>query len=134
MADDREALRHGEGACLYASRSSQLQERGPLFHAPRGRHGDVGELGGDEDAVQPRGCTSPITKYWLFDVDDKEHPALGDLREALATRGVLRGEIPSKKGVHLIAEPFDTRGIVVPADIAIHKDNPTNLYIPDGAD
>jgi len=39
--------------------------------------------------------------------------------------------IPSKNGVHLITRPFNTQqfGMKYP-EIEVHKDNPTNLYIP----
>lgn len=74
-------------------------------------------------------------------------------------RPLLRAIIPSKKGVHYISDPFDVRRLVdgmpgsmdlrgvalkhsadgdVVADldahqISLHKDNPTNLYIPQSA-
>lgn len=39
--------------------------------------------------------------------------------------------IPSKSGFHLITTPFDTREFVKKyPEIEIHKNNPTNLYIP----
>lgn len=91
------------------------------------------------------GITSPEKKIWLFDVDiiNKWTEAFGDkLKEA----GNLLATIPSKKGKHYITKPFDTRLIelyyqelginISPGieEISLHKDNPTNLYIPNGAD
>lgn len=39
--------------------------------------------------------------------------------------------IPSSKGVHVITKGFDTRKFVENyPDVEIHKNNPTNLYIP----
>jgi hypothetical protein len=91
------------------------------------------------------GITSPNTKLWLFDVD-----VINDKTIAFANRLEREGHhistIPSKKGLHHICKPFDTRIIelwyrelglnttVGVEEISLHKDNPTNLYIPDGAD
>lgn len=98
------------------------------------------------------GTTAPIEKRWLFDVD-----RIGDrsnaFAKALALEGHLIARIPSKKGEHLITRAFnvnllvggvhvDGAGFVYndaddeddpPRTIQLHKDNPTNLYIPDGA-
>lgn len=88
------------------------------------------------------GTVGPNKKLWLFDVD------VIDLRseqlvKALTERGVFRSRIPSKKGEHLISDPFDMRAIggassngMMPEFgwVQMHKDNPTNLYIPDGAE
>lgn len=85
------------------------------------------------------GISSPIEKLWLFDVD---YP--GDASEAfgcyLDDNRLLKESIPSKKGVHYISRPFNLLewspldGGSLPANVSLHKDNPTNLYIPDGAD
>ncbi len=93
------------------------------------------------------GITSPEKKLWLFDIDviDDKTKSFGDkLKEA----GNLVATIPSKKGLHYITNPFDIRLIEIYYQelniaeperlnneyISLHKDNPTNLYIPDGAD
>ncbi len=80
------------------------------------------------------GIVTPIEKLWLWDVDAEQmgvpHWAL---REVLMARDVFVAAIPSKTGMHLISAPFDRRGMLE-TGIACHKDNPTNLYIPDGAD
>lgn len=88
------------------------------------------------------GTTSPERKLWLFDVDviSKESEWL---QGELTRLGKLAAVIPSKKGLHFISDPFDVRtlspeerwhGIQSRGEISLHKDNPTNLYIPDGAD
>lgn len=87
------------------------------------------------------GRTSPIQKLWLFDVDaitDKTN----DFAQLLQDSGYVRGRIPSRKGEHIITIPFDPRPFVGTqiesgwsawGEISLHKDNPTNLYIPEGA-
>lgn len=85
------------------------------------------------------GITSPNVKLWLFDVDkiDKDSNRLADL---LSRDGRLVARIPSKKGEHLISKPFDGReywgnhGAGAFGEVQLHKDNPTNLYIPDDAE
>jgi hypothetical protein len=87
------------------------------------------------------GITSPNTKIWLFDVDviNKDTLAFG---KKIEVDGNMLAIIPSKKGLHYIVKPFDTRIIeqyfqelcLTESEIFLHKDNPTNLYIPDGAD
>lgn len=79
------------------------------------------------------GTTAPERKLWLWDVDEMG-PEAEALRNKLSAAARLIVAVPSKTGVHFITEPFDVRGMDVPVHIMIHKDNPTNLYIPDGAD
>lgn len=78
------------------------------------------------------GKCSPITKLWLFDVDEVNDATIA-FGERLKGDGLLlpNGWIPSKKGIHYIAKPH--RLGTLPSGITLHKDNPTNLYIPDGA-
>lgn len=91
------------------------------------------------------GTTSSERKLWLFDVDiiNERTAKFGDkLKEACK----LQATIPSKKGLHYITKPFDIRLIELyyeelgintspgVEEISLHKDNPTNLYIPNGAD
>lgn len=91
------------------------------------------------------GTAASISKIWLFDVD-----LMADRTKEFGDRieqaGHLLARIPSKKGMHYISKPFDTRIIeqwyrelginLTPGvdEVSLHKDNPTNLYIPDGAD
>lgn len=103
------------------------------------------------------GIAGPNKKLWLWDVDKitDVSAAFGKwLQQHSNPRGIdkaplLVATIPSKKGVHYISHPFEVARVTlsVPGvqhnrlgvdfeahDISLHKDNPTNLYIPDGAD
>lgn len=81
-------------------------------------------------------------KLWLFDIDvlDDRTEAFGQFLKGMTEKYVA--EIPSKKGKHHIVKPFDTRFFaskmselgLTEVEVSLHKDNPTNLYIPDGAD
>lgn len=86
------------------------------------------------------GTTAPNQKMWLFDIDEP-NDASAELEKALVEFGALLAKVPSRRAHHLIARPFDLReaGYSHPSDghlfqgVQLHKDNPTNLYIPDGA-
>lgn len=87
-------------------------------------------------------------KVWLLDVDRITDPnilAMFDypenrkefhmrklINEAQPTEvDKILAKIPSKSGYHLITLGFDTREFTKQfPDIEIHKNNPTNLYIP----
>jgi len=78
-------------------------------------------------------------KLWLFDVDLVDDTAR-HFETALKDAGHWVATIPSKKGLHFIATPHQRRDVKgdgflngFPNTIQLHKDNPTNLYIPDGA-
>lgn len=87
------------------------------------------------------GISRPIERRWLWDVD-AINEASGELSGNLRELGVLIAVIPSKKGEHLITQAFDVRtlrdGVLQAAqeggNCFLHRDNPTNLYIPDDAD
>jgi hypothetical protein len=87
------------------------------------------------------GIVTPNDKLWLWDVDEINE-ASNTLGHRLQAEEVLVATIPSKKGLHYITRPFDVRvlGWAIPIDgrilsnVQLHKDNPTNLYIPDGAE
>ena len=75
-------------------------------------------------------------KRWILDVDNKDE----DMREItnfIADYCKPEGPkfismIPSMSGYHLIVKPFDPREFFHRyKDVEIHKNNPTNLYIPD---
>ncbi len=75
-------------------------------------------------------------KTWILDIDgDKTYNELFEMEE-LINNSKPDGKntiiyIPSKTGLHLITKPFDCREFSEKyKDIEIHKDNPTNLYIP----
>ena len=79
------------------------------------------------------GIVTPDTKLWLVDIDEKNEEN-EQLASSLQSHGILIMRIPSRQGEHLICRPFDARGFMqVWPGLTIHKDNPTNLYIPDGA-
>jgi hypothetical protein len=85
-------------------------------------------------------------KTWIVDVDTEDVIWLDQIVKAIAPCEPL-GEkiltkIPSKSGLHLITKPFNIQSFqenlekeMLPYQIPvskldIHKDNPTNLYIP----
>lgn len=90
-----------------------------------------------------RACgTAPAKeKLWLFDVDIKNEATL-DFEKWLKDEGVWVATIPSKKGLHYISKPVNVLHVqerwrasnITEEQLSLHKDNPTNLYIPDGAD
>jgi hypothetical protein len=65
---------------------------------------------------------------------DEPGPEAETFAACLHEAGHLRARIPSRKGYHLITWAFDMRTVSVPNGVSLHKDNPTNLYIPDGAE
>ena len=75
-------------------------------------------------------------KVWLLDVD--EEYSVDKIRELSLFIGGCQPEgdkvlavVPSRDGYHLITNGFDTREFVrLYPEIEIHKNNPTNLYIP----
>lgn len=86
------------------------------------------------------GLSTPIHKIWLWDVDELNQRAtdLGTLLGSTYNDGadipVLLAAIPSRKGVHYITMPFSHISIsTIFPEVQLHKDNPTNLYIPGGA-
>jgi len=79
-----------------------------------------------------RACgTTNIKKHrlWLYDVDEVTEDSLA-LKSALSRQDLLVAVIPSRQGQHLICKPHDPRTVPQSEAIALHKDNPTNLYAP----
>lgn len=71
-------------------------------------------------------------KKWILDVDDVNfNPTklLSDLHDAQPVGGKHIATIPSRNGYHLIVKPFNVMQVNL-VDTEIHKNNPTNLYIP----
>ena len=73
---------------------------------------------------------------WILDLDgewtDKELRRVENFYRGCSpyTHNFLT-VIPSKSGLHAIVKPFDSRDFKMEyPDLDIHKDNPTNLYIP----
>lgn len=75
-------------------------------------------------------------KKWILDIDGER-----TFEELMKMEDLINDSMPegtnticyisSKSGLHLITRPFDSREFNHHyADIEIHKDNPTNLYIP----
>ncbi len=87
------------------------------------------------------GTTPAEEKIWVFDVDVVNDKTT-EFGYKLVEQGHLLARVPSKKGVHYISKPFDSRQImwwmqelqITTDELSLHKDHPTNLYIPDGAD
>ena len=81
-------------------------------------------------------------KTWILDLDEEHLNYVKEIKDLLQKESIkpigdkFVGTIPSKSGFHIISKPFDTvefrnilRSLNIPG-MEIHKDNPTNLYIP----
>ncbi len=69
-------------------------------------------------------------KIWVWDVD---HMSETDLTRAFAGLPELVMVVPSKKGRHFLTRPFEypkQLPIGFGNEAVLHRDNPTNLYIP----
>ena len=64
---------------------------------------------------------------WILDVDDVDLEV-----DTTLLKDSLIAKIPSKNGYHLITNPFDSRDFQIKylKSIEIHRNNPTNLFIP----
>lgn len=79
-------------------------------------------------------------KTWILDADkgDADYNLIsmegfveGYLEDTQPLGDKVLAMIPSKSGMHVITRPFDLRQFREQfPDIEVHKDNPTNLYIP----
>lgn len=85
------------------------------------------------------GCSRKESKTWIIDVDYTETTKLiilyneYDMIKRLIHDASPVGDkvvrwLPTKNGFHMIVKPFDLSFVNIPHDI--HKNNPTNLYIP----
>jgi hypothetical protein len=83
------------------------------------------------------GKYQPISdKRWIVDIDKEDMDEVYLIEDCIEecvpkdkTRVIER--IPSKSGMHLITRPFNVLKLRHKyRDIDIHKNNPTNLYIP----
>lgn len=82
--------------------------------------------------------SSDKNKKWIVDFDttdlmfiDNVATYIEDGCDPILTDKVI-SIIPSKSGYHLITKPFNSEKFKISyPNIDIHKDNPTNLYIPD---
>jgi hypothetical protein len=80
-------------------------------------------------------CNSNDDKLWILDVDDNGR-RLNEMllfieRECDPIGNKYVTIIPSRQGCHVITKPFNlaTFKIAYP-EVEVHKNNPTNLYIP----
>lgn len=77
-------------------------------------------------------------KKWIIDVDSKDEGLLTRITTAVKFCEPDTGDdkvyaiLKSKSGFHILTKPFNTSQFTATSRIAveIHKDNPTNLYIP----
>ncbi len=75
-------------------------------------------------------------KKWILDIDIDFTKEWGNELEEYINAQKPTGTkclaiIPSRSGIHLITKPFNTEGFSDQfPEVEIHKDNPTNLYIP----
>lgn len=74
-------------------------------------------------------------KRWIVDIDTKDAMTFFDITAAINTikpeGNKIIATIPTKNGVHLITERFDSRAFSeVYPEIDIQKKNPTLLYLP----
>jgi len=73
-------------------------------------------------------------KRWILDVDDKDKNLIelcGFIGEIEPVGNKVLEIIPSKSGFHIITKPFNLETFKNKyLDVEVHKDNPTNLFIP----
>ena len=77
-------------------------------------------------------------KRWILDIDDPVEneinmPAISDYIDTLQPIGEQKtvAIMPSKSGFHIITRPFNLKDFKEKyPEIEVHKNNPTNLYIP----
>ncbi len=82
------------------------------------------------------GVYHPIKdKTWIIDIDKEDEGKVLDILSFIRNQKPDEGKskrivtLPSKSGRHLIVKPFDMRGFDR-FDVDVHKNNPTNLFIP----
>ena len=74
-------------------------------------------------------------KKWIIDIDhvgrDVNDMILFAERQCMPEGDKFIANVPSKNGFHIIMRPFDIQKFRYKySDVEIHKNNPTNLYIP----
>ncbi len=75
-------------------------------------------------------------KVWIIDIDEADRQmAISTMADVLHDCQPIGdkyiGHIPSKSGIHFLARPFNVQMFKEKyPDLDIHKNNPTNLYIP----
>ena len=80
-----------------------------------------------------------MDKRWIIDIDEEDAPNLDkiqqtiqELQEDIHNREYcILSVLPSKSGYHIITNPFNLDKFTKTwPSIEVHKNNPTNLYIP----
>lgn len=79
-------------------------------------------------------------RIWIVDVDeeyiDKENiirESIKNAAEAVEKEACILCKVPTKSGFHLLTKPFPLMFFQNDfADVTVHKNNPTVLFIPDG--
>lgn len=73
-------------------------------------------------------------KRWILDIDDRDKNIIeltGFIGEIEPKGNKILEILDSKNGFHIITRPFNLETFKKKyLDIEVHKDNPTNLYIP----
>lgn len=75
-------------------------------------------------------------KKWIIDIDSEDwlesqtQDLLDYIYQLKPVGNKYISEIPSKSGLHIITTPFNLEVFYMDYALDIHKDNPTNLYIP----
>lgn len=96
---------------------------------------DYRSVGKSYDKACGQSSNETTNKKWIIDIDVKEHwylnTIVGHINELLEEDRKILVVIPSKSGWHIITNPFrlDKFKELHP-NLDVHKDNPTNLYIP----
>lgn len=81
-----------------------------------------------------------LDKRWIIDIDREDMPQLYDIwtfveelqREITNKPYKILANLPSKSGCHIITNPFNIERFSKKfPKIEIHKNNPTNCFIPD---
>jgi len=82
---------------------------------------------------------SEMDKRWIIDIDKEDMPIYEEIKKKvidlqsliLNRKYTILAELPTKSGMHIITNPFNLMEFnkIYPS-IAIHKNNPVNLYIP----
>jgi hypothetical protein len=89
-----------------------------------------------ETVIGRHNCEPKGGKTWIIDIDSLDEALQREIQicintECDPTGNKVVANIPTRNGSHLITYPFNSQtfGTRYP-EIEIHKDNPTNLYIP----
>jgi hypothetical protein len=74
-------------------------------------------------------------KKWIIDIDGEvpeywKNDLVNYINNIEPKDNKVIIEIPSKSGFHLITKPFNTQKFSMDYQLDVHRNNPTNLYIP----